>query len=215
MKTKRHWRPRSFAWILHRVKLSPSPDACIFPARVSISLTEKPAAFATSGSICRTGLSGAHYAIIEQGRIGQILSAKPSDRRNLIEEAAGISKFRPASVLPKRGLIPPNESRSYLGYRFRDRKTGQLASPPGGKDAPLYGPSGRISVLLRQLFAAEGKYCRPSRVKEISLRPAAEVETDLHAGYGQGRSGPGCDPACALCRREPGRITTDPRQQRA
>ena len=41
-----------------------------------------------------TGLSGAHYALIEQGRIGQILSAKPSDRRNLIEEAAGISKFR-------------------------------------------------------------------------------------------------------------------------
>ena len=41
-----------------------------------------------------TGLSGAHYAIIEQGRIGQILSAKPADRRGLIEEAAGISKFR-------------------------------------------------------------------------------------------------------------------------
>lgn len=41
-----------------------------------------------------TGLSGAHYALIEQGRIGQILSAKPSDRRALIEEAAGITKFR-------------------------------------------------------------------------------------------------------------------------
>src|SRR5467141_1649764 len=41
-----------------------------------------------------TGLSGSHYAIIEQGRIGQILSAKPMDRRTLIEEAAGITKFR-------------------------------------------------------------------------------------------------------------------------
>jgi chromosome segregation protein len=41
-----------------------------------------------------TGLSGAHYAIVEQGRIGQILSAKPMDRRTLIEEAAGITKFR-------------------------------------------------------------------------------------------------------------------------
>jgi chromosome segregation protein len=28
-----------------------------------------------------TGLGGAHYAIIEQGRIGQVLSAKPLDRR--------------------------------------------------------------------------------------------------------------------------------------
>lgn len=41
-----------------------------------------------------TGLGGAHYAIIEQGRIGQVLSAKPTDRRALIEEAAGISKFK-------------------------------------------------------------------------------------------------------------------------
>src|SRR5947208_2655475 len=41
-----------------------------------------------------TGLSGGHYAIIEQGRIGQILSAKPIDRRTIIEEAAGITKFR-------------------------------------------------------------------------------------------------------------------------
>ena len=41
-----------------------------------------------------TGLGGAHYAIIEQGRIGQVLSAKPMDRRALIEEAAGISKFK-------------------------------------------------------------------------------------------------------------------------
>src|SRR5213075_937795 len=41
-----------------------------------------------------TGLSGGHYAIIEQGRIGQILSAKPMDRRAIIEEAAGITKFR-------------------------------------------------------------------------------------------------------------------------
>jgi chromosome segregation protein len=29
-----------------------------------------------------TGLGGAHYAIIEQGRIGQVLSAKPLDRRD-------------------------------------------------------------------------------------------------------------------------------------
>jgi chromosome segregation protein len=41
-----------------------------------------------------TGLGGAHYAIVEQGRIGQILSSKPLDRRGLIEEAAGITKFK-------------------------------------------------------------------------------------------------------------------------
>ena len=34
------------------------------------------------------------YAIIEQGRIGQILSNKPQDRRAVIEEAAGITRFK-------------------------------------------------------------------------------------------------------------------------
>ncbi len=41
-----------------------------------------------------TGLGPESYAIIEQGRIGQILSSKPLDRRAVIEEAAGISKFK-------------------------------------------------------------------------------------------------------------------------
>src|SRR5258708_8282358 len=41
-----------------------------------------------------TGLAGGHYAIIEQGRIGQVLSAKPMDCRSIIEEAAGNTQFR-------------------------------------------------------------------------------------------------------------------------
>ena len=41
-----------------------------------------------------TGLGPESYAIIEQGRIGQILSSKPQDRRAIIEEAAGITKFK-------------------------------------------------------------------------------------------------------------------------
>jgi chromosome segregation protein len=57
-----------------------------------------------NGKICRlrdiqdlfmgTGLGPESYAIIEQGRIGQILSSKPHDRRAIIEEAAGITKFK-------------------------------------------------------------------------------------------------------------------------
>ena len=57
-----------------------------------------------NGKLCRlrdiqdifmgTGLGPESYAIIEQGRIGQILSSKPYDRRAIIEEAAGITKFK-------------------------------------------------------------------------------------------------------------------------
>ena len=57
-----------------------------------------------NGKICRlrdiqdifmgTGLGGESYAIIGQERIGQLLSAKPQDRRSIIEEAAGITRFK-------------------------------------------------------------------------------------------------------------------------
>lgn len=41
-----------------------------------------------------TGVGSKAYSIIEQGKIGLIVSAKPEDRRMLIEEAAGITKYK-------------------------------------------------------------------------------------------------------------------------
>src|SRR6266404_760848 len=92
---KRHWRR--------------SRQALEFAPGESVAVTRRlyrsgESEYLLNNRICRlrdiqdlfsgTGHSGAHYAIVEQGRIGQILSAKPMDRRKLIEEAAGITKFR-------------------------------------------------------------------------------------------------------------------------
>ena len=41
-----------------------------------------------------TGVGTKAYSIIEQGKIGLIVSARPEDRRLLIEEAAGITKYK-------------------------------------------------------------------------------------------------------------------------
>ena len=41
-----------------------------------------------------TGVGSKAYAIIEQGRIGFIVSSRPEDRRGLIDEAAGITKYK-------------------------------------------------------------------------------------------------------------------------
>ena len=41
-----------------------------------------------------TGAGTKAYAIVEQGKVGLIVSAKPEDRRILIEEAAGITKYK-------------------------------------------------------------------------------------------------------------------------
>lgn len=92
---KRHWRPS-------RLALEFAPGEAVSVTRRLYRSGESE--YLLNNRLCRlrdiqdlfsgTGLSGAHYAIIEQGRIGQILSAKPMDRRTLIEEAAGITKFR-------------------------------------------------------------------------------------------------------------------------
>jgi chromosome segregation protein len=91
----RHWRPARRAFHF-------SPGETVTVTRRLYRSGESE--YLLNGRACRlrdiqdlfsgTGLAGAHYAIIEQGRIGQILSAKPMDRRTLIEEAAGITKFR-------------------------------------------------------------------------------------------------------------------------
>ncbi len=41
-----------------------------------------------------TGAGSRGFSIIEQGQIGKIITSKPSERRVLIEEAAGITKFK-------------------------------------------------------------------------------------------------------------------------
>ncbi len=41
-----------------------------------------------------TGVGNRAYSIIEQGKIGQILHSRPEERRFLIEEAAGVTKFK-------------------------------------------------------------------------------------------------------------------------
>ena len=56
------------------------------------------------GKVCRlrdiqdllmdSGLGVKAYAVIEQGRIGQILGARPAERRQLLEEAAGVTKYK-------------------------------------------------------------------------------------------------------------------------
>ncbi len=41
-----------------------------------------------------TGIGKNAYSIIEQGRIGLIVTAKPEDRRAIIEDAAGVSRYK-------------------------------------------------------------------------------------------------------------------------
>ena len=160
IKTKRHWRPRSVA-------LDFAPGEAISVTRRLYLSGESE--YQLNGKNCRlrdiqdlfagTGLSGAHYAIVEQGRIGQILSAKPSDRRNLIEEAAGISKFRTRQRAAEARL---ESAKSNLG-RISDivseiDKQANSLRRQAGKTRRFIALQEEFRIRLRHLFAAEGHH---------------------------------------------------------
>ncbi len=56
-----------------------------------------------------TGLGADGYSIIEQGQIGQMVSAKPAERRALFEEAAGISRYKARREETLRKLVRTEE----------------------------------------------------------------------------------------------------------
>lgn len=57
-----------------------------------------------------TGLGREGYAIIGQGRVAEIVSAKSGERREIFEEAAGISKFRYKKAEAERRLAAAQEN---------------------------------------------------------------------------------------------------------
>jgi chromosome segregation protein len=83
-----------------------------------------------NGKLCRlrdiqelfmgTGLGPESYALIEQGRIGQILSSRPTDRRSIIEEAAGITKFKTKKRLAEARLEDAKQNLSRVNDIFEE-----------------------------------------------------------------------------------------------
>ncbi len=83
-----------------------------------------------NGKLCRlrdiqelfmgTGLGPESYALIEQGRIGQILSSRPTDRRAIIEEAAGITKFKTKKRLAEARLEDAKQNLSRVNDIFEE-----------------------------------------------------------------------------------------------
>src|SRR6478672_8961615 len=184
VKTKRHWRPRSFA-------LDFAPGEAISVGRRLYLSGESE--YTLNGRNCRlrdiqdlfagTGLSGSHYAIIEQGRIGQILSAKPADRRNLIEEAAGISKFRTRQRAAEARLegAKTNLSRIFDIVSEIEKQVNSLRRQ-AAKTRRFKILQEEYRVLMRHFFAAEGKFLS-DLITELDgqLQHAVEREHELAA----------------------------------
>jgi chromosome segregation protein len=124
------------------------------------------------------GLGPDSYAIIEQGRIGLILSTKPMERRAIIEEAAGVTKFKTKKRLAEAKLESSNlnlsrvndivvEVEKQLGSlkrqaskarrysEIRDQMRGIVRQMLAGKARELDQEADRLAAQLSEMTTAE------------------------------------------------------------
>ena len=169
-----------------------------------------------NGKLCRlrdiqelfmgTGLGPESYALIEQGRIGQILSSRPTDRRAVLEEAAGITKFKTKKRLAEARLeesklnlarvndifeevtrqmnsLKRQASKAERYARLRDEMRGKLRVVLASKFAALEQESAEIDAQLNTL--AEEMRHRSEEVHQLEAehgertRRGYSIETEL------------------------------------
>lgn len=129
-----------------------------------------------------TGLGAAHYAIIEQGRIGQVLSAKPLDRRALIEEAAGVSKFkmRQHSAEMKLEASKQNLSRVNDILAEIDRQQNSLRRQ-AGKARRFRKLQQETRDLMRAIFVVDYRETKKSIIGREGLIAEISVQEGVYA----------------------------------
>ena len=119
-----------------------------------------------------SGLGPESYAIIEQGRIGQILSSKPYDRRAVIEEAAGITKYKSRRRLAEAKLESARQNLARV-FDILEEVTRQVNSlkRQASKTKRYQELKGELEGQLRTVLA--GRYVT---LKEEAERSATALE---------------------------------------
>jgi len=109
-----------------------------------------------------TGVGTKAYSIIEQGRVGLIVSSKPEDRRHLLEEAAGVTKYKARRKAAERKM----EATDANLLRVTDI-TNELEK--------------RLDALSRQAKKAEKYKKLKARMRDIDLHAATHRQLELMA----------------------------------
>jgi chromosome segregation protein len=135
------------------------------------------------------GLGPDSYAIIEQGRIGLILSTKPHERRAIIEEAAGVTKFKTKKRLAEAklesskvnlsrvndivvevekqlGSLKRQAAKARRYSEIRDQMRGIVRQMLAGKARELDGEAERIAKRLEELSSSEAQHAQTIQQQE-------------------------------------------------
>jgi chromosome segregation protein len=135
------------------------------------------------------GLGPDSYAIIEQGRIGQILATKPMERRAIIEEAAGVTKYKTkkrlseaklessklnlarvndivAEVEKQLGSLKRQASKARRYSEIREQMRGIVRQMLAGKARELDAEAERVGTRLAELMATESQHAQAIHEQE-------------------------------------------------
>jgi chromosome segregation protein len=158
------------------------------------------------------GLGPDSYAIIEQGRIGQILNSRPMDRRAIIEEAAGVTMYKTKRRLAEAKLeaskinlsrvndilvevekqlasLKRQASKARRYAEIRDQMRGLLKSILASRAEHLDIEAARLENLLREMGAAEERESQLVRELEAEQEGLTnrtyELDSELRQTHSQ------------------------------
>ena len=157
------------------------------------------------------GLGPDSYAIIEQGRIGQILSTKPMERRAIIEEAAGVTKFKSKKRLAEAklesskinlsrvndivvevekqlGSLKRQASKARRYAEIREQMRGIIRQVLASKARELDTEAGRLAHLLGEFAAREAQQTEAIRAQELEQGQLSQKTYSLDAELRQNQN---------------------------
>jgi chromosome segregation protein len=157
------------------------------------------------------GLGPDSYAIIEQGRIGLILSTKPLERRAIIEEAAGVTKFKTKKRLAEAklesskvnlsrvndivvevekqlGSLKRQAAKARRYSEIRDQMRGIVRQMLAGKARELDAEAERVAKRLEELSAAEAQHAQSIQMQEGEQDLLNQRIYELDAGIRQNQN---------------------------
>ncbi|MDR3160041.1 MAG: AAA family ATPase, partial [Spirochaetaceae bacterium] len=121
-----------------------------------------------------TGVGKAAYSVMEQGKIDQVLSSKPDERRYLFEEAAGITRFKVKSAEAERKLARTEENmrqvEGILGEVKRSYDTLKVQAEKTLTYRTLKDEIFQYELDIQLLRLKQFKYDRDERIGELEKK---------------------------------------------
>lgn len=130
-----------------------------------------------------TGVGARAYSIIEQGKIGMILHSKPEERRFLIEEAAGVTKFKARKQVALKKIDLTRQNLVRIGDILAEIKRQLNSLQRQAKKAEKFREY-REELKELEIRAAVSRFSVLNRAKdelENELRQAVSREAELAA----------------------------------